>query len=421
MHALKAALCVLAFAAQSAVGEPLARYNADPAQVTVSGISSGGIMAVQMHVAYSGTFNGAAVFAGHPYYCGKGDLAVGMATCAQALTAAEINVAELVAITRDWASRGWIDDPANLARQKVYLFSGKLDQTVRQGAMDATRDYYLNFTAAGNIVYNNGLDAGHGWISPLGKVLCPLQQSPYINDCQIDPQETFLSMFYGALQPRRTGALSGIFRAVSQAEFIPGGVPAAMSVDDNAWLYVPAACERGELCKVHVAYHGCAMGYQSIGDAFVRTSGINEWADTNNIIVLYPQAIRTTPLNGSGCWDWYSYTGPDFARKTGAQMLMSKRMIDRITSSYAPVAAPTRLQATNVSTQSVKLAWAPVDGAVGYRVYRDGAAAGSEPVADAEFTDRVLERATTYRYTVRAIAANGNQGPPSGALAVTTR
>jgi len=415
------AMAVAALAAPATFAESLARYNADPSQVTVSGISSGAIMAVQMHVAYSATFQGVAAFAGHPYYCGKGDLAVGMATCAQALTAAEINVPELVAITRDWASRGWIDDPANLARQKVYLFSGKLDQTVRPAATEATRDYYLNFTSAANITWKGDLDAGHGWISPLGKVLCPLQQSPYINDCQIDPQETFLTLFYGPLQPKRTGALSGIFRPVSQAEFIPGGAAAAMSVDENAWLYVPAACERGELCKVHVSYHGCAMGYQSIGDAFVRTSGINEWADTNRIIVLYPQAIRTYPLNGSGCWDWYAYTGPDFAKKNGAQMLMSKRMIDRITSGFAPVAAPSQVQATNVSAQNVKLAWAPVSGAAGYRVYRDGAAAGEGPVTSPEFSDHALQRNTTYRYSVRAVAPNGNQGPPSEEVTVTTR
>ena len=37
---------------------------------TVSGMSSGGFMAVQMHVIYSDLFEGAGVVAGGPFYCG---------------------------------------------------------------------------------------------------------------------------------------------------------------------------------------------------------------------------------------------------------------------------------------------------------------------------------------------------------------
>jgi hypothetical protein len=343
-----------------------------------------------------------------------------MATCAQALTAAEANVPELVAITRDWASRGLIDDPANLANHKMYLFSGRLDQLVRPAAMDATRDYYLNFTSATNVVYNNTVDAGHGWVSPLGQVLCPLQLSPYVNNCQIDPQETFLTMFYGPLQPKRTGVLSGTFMPVGQGEFVPGGNPAAYSVDTNAWLYLPESCARGEPCRVHVSYHGCAMGYESIGDQFIRTSGINEWADTNRIAVLYPQVIRTTGTNGSGCWDWYAYTGPEFAQKSGVQMRMSKRMVDRLTAGYAPVAAPTGLTAQSVSTPRVKLGWVPVQGATAYRVYRNGVAI-SPDVTAAEYDDRDVVRLASYTYAVRAIAPNGNPGPYSQAVGVVTR
>jgi poly(3-hydroxybutyrate) depolymerase len=36
---------------------------------TVSGISSGGYMAVQMHVVYSDMFKGAGIVAGGPFYC----------------------------------------------------------------------------------------------------------------------------------------------------------------------------------------------------------------------------------------------------------------------------------------------------------------------------------------------------------------
>lgn len=378
-------------------------------------------MAVQAHVAYSGTFRHAAVFAGAAFYCAQGNVALAIGRCQEALTAAEIPVADLVATTRDWASRGWVDDTAHLAQSRVYLFSGTLDQTVRQPGMDALRNYYLNFIPAGNIVYNNQTAAGHGWISPLGQVLCAAQQSPYINNCFIDPQAAFLTLFYGALQPRQSGQLTGTFRAVDQAEFVDDRNPNLHGLDGNAWLYAPASCERGEVCRVHVAYHGCNQSYAKIGDQFIRQANLNEWADTNRILVLYPQVLASAPNNGLGCWDWWGYDSAEYARKTGPQMLATKRMVERITGGYAPVAAPSDLAATRTSASSVRLAWTPVQGAAGYRLYRNGAALTADSVAEAQFTDKNLQRDASYTYAVRAVAPNGNVGPASVPVTVSTR
>src|SRR5512143_408122 len=41
---------------------------------TASGISSGGYMAVQFHVAHSRLIHGAAIFAAGPYYCAQGSV-----------------------------------------------------------------------------------------------------------------------------------------------------------------------------------------------------------------------------------------------------------------------------------------------------------------------------------------------------------
>jgi hypothetical protein len=400
--------------------ESLQRYNVDPRTVTVSGISSGGAMAVQAHVAYSGTFRAAAVFAGAAYYCAQGNVALAIGRCQEALTASEIPVADLVATTRDWSARGLIDDVANLASQRVYLFSGTLDQTVRQPGMDAARNYYASFMPAGNITYINNVAAGHGWISPLGPVLCELQQSPYINNCLIDPQQVFLSSFYGALQPRQVGALSGTLKPIEQAEFLDDRNPAAQSVDTYGWVYVPASCAKGDPCRLHVSYHGCNQGYAKIGDAFVRLSNLNEWADTNRIIVLYPQAVATPPTNGLGCWDWWGYAHPDYAKKNGPQLLMTKRMVDRVTAGYAPVAAPAGLTAVRVSPTSVRLAWSGAAGATGYRLFRNGSDLGTT-IANSDYTDKTVARDTSYTYTVRAVASNGNLGPQSPAVSVSTR
>src|SRR5689334_18626642 len=66
-------LLFLILASTSArAANPLGAYDVDPASVSVSGLSSGGFMAVQLGVAYSGTFqSGFGVFAGGPFDCAR--------------------------------------------------------------------------------------------------------------------------------------------------------------------------------------------------------------------------------------------------------------------------------------------------------------------------------------------------------------
>jgi poly(3-hydroxybutyrate) depolymerase len=63
--------CVALPAAHAA---PLPALKIDAANVTVSGLSSGGYMATQLHVAWSSMFKGAGVIAGGPYYCAQGSI-----------------------------------------------------------------------------------------------------------------------------------------------------------------------------------------------------------------------------------------------------------------------------------------------------------------------------------------------------------
>ncbi len=63
--ALAAAVCSVVIAAPA----QLAAYGADPKQTTVSGLSSGAFMAVQLQVAYSGSIVGSGAVAGGPSYC----------------------------------------------------------------------------------------------------------------------------------------------------------------------------------------------------------------------------------------------------------------------------------------------------------------------------------------------------------------
>ena len=62
---------------------------------------------------------------------------------------------------------------------------------------------------------------------------------------------------------------------------------------------------------------------------YVRHAGYNEWAESNKIVVLYPQA-RATALNPKGCWDWWGYTGKDYASNIGLQLTAVHRMVGHL-------------------------------------------------------------------------------------------
>src|SRR4051812_42199396 len=60
----------------------LPKYNVSVSEVSVSGISSGGYMAAQMHFAYSKTIRkGAGIVAGGPVYCSQGNALTATGPC----------------------------------------------------------------------------------------------------------------------------------------------------------------------------------------------------------------------------------------------------------------------------------------------------------------------------------------------------
>jgi hypothetical protein len=157
---------------------------------------------------------------------------------------------------------------------------------------------------------------------------CDESMSPYIGSCSYDGAGLALAQIYGTLAPRAT-ALSGSIVTIPQSQFITN--PSSHSLADDAYAYLPASCAAGETCKVHVAFHGCEQNAAAVGSDFYEHAGYNEWADTNHIIVLYPQTA-TGGSNFEGCWDWYGYDSATYATKAGPQMAMVRAMIDFLVS-----------------------------------------------------------------------------------------
>ena len=98
----------------------------------------------------------------------------------------------------------------------------------------------------------------------------------------------------------------------------------------EGFAYIPTACQTTDTCDIHVAFHGCVQTVADIGMKFVELTGYQEVAESNNIIVMFPQAAKSvmSPSNYNGCWDWWGYNegssylvpATKYATKEGYQM-----------------------------------------------------------------------------------------------------
>ncbi|MGH3716099.1 MAG: extracellular catalytic domain type 2 short-chain-length polyhydroxyalkanoate depolymerase [Micromonosporaceae bacterium] len=308
--------------AEAATVTALPRYTISG--VYAAGISSGGYAATQLHVAYSGTFRGAAVFAGGPYYCAQRDVFRAQYACMKDWW--DDQLPQLKTITRSWSGQGLIDPVGNLSGDPVYVFHGTNDSTVVGSVSGDLVTYYRDFGA--NVVYQSSTPAGHAWISPKGPNPCGSTYPPYINNCGIDPEGSFLRHLLGSANPPNTGARQGTLTRFDQNPYAVGGSASALSLGTDGFVYAPTSCANGAACRLVVVLHGCNQGYSTIGTRLIDTAYLNEYADTNNLVVLYPQAKATSGSNPQGCWDWWGYLGEaDYARHGGAQLDTVLRMV----------------------------------------------------------------------------------------------
>ncbi|CDG85840.1 extracellular catalytic domain type 2 short-chain-length polyhydroxyalkanoate depolymerase [Janthinobacterium agaricidamnosum] len=334
----------IALASHAANPAALPAYQADISQTSVSGLSSGAFMAAQFAVAYSGTVIGAGIVAGGPFYC-AGAPSIGyytpylinaMTTC---MDPASKNLpppvpSVLWSAAQNFERSGDIDPTSNIKQQKVYIFSGSKDETVITQVVNQTKAFYqLAGTPDSQIRYVTNVAAGHAILTDSSQdKACAVTKSPYINDCDFVQARDILQQIYAPLNPPAT-KLSGKIIAFNQSSFVRSTLS---SMSHTAYAYIPQACN-SQSCKVHVAFHGCQQGAETIGDHFYARTGYNQVADTNNIIVLYPQANPSpyVPYNPNGCWDFWGYTSanalmPNFYTKTSVQMAAVKAMLDRL-------------------------------------------------------------------------------------------
>jgi poly(3-hydroxybutyrate) depolymerase len=361
-------LMAMASGAGAQVLPRLPAVGANTALLTVSGLSSGGYMATQFAVAYSASVSGVAVLAGGPYGCSQGSVNTASLNCScpanppwwlqvqqlwgggcQTL-AAQVYAERSLAAVR--ANQGQIDPIDNLARQRVWLFSGGQDKVVRAPLVQALQITYERLgVPAAQIHHEKRGDAGHGFPSLAATESCSTTASPFITQCQFDAAGELLKWLHPDLASATPAAVdTGAFKRFDQSRYAQAGE--FNSLDATGWLYLPRACEQaGAKCAVHVVFHGCEQGQsfkvagKEYGRQFVDSTGYNRWAEAGKIVVLYPQ-IKPNERGGlfdpyrynpKGCWDFWGYTeksaalnpgAPNFAKKSAPQMRAVKGMVE---------------------------------------------------------------------------------------------
>jgi hypothetical protein len=444
-----AALAVAPIRAEEPVA--LSGYNANISESSISGISSGAFMAVQFGTAWSSVIKGVGVVAGGPFWCAKADAddfingytLPMMTATGPCMSGPPAEASDFFTKADAKAVSGDIDSLQFVSRQKVYIFHGYNDAVVARSVTDATAEFYRHYLGEsnrGNLYYQTAIGAGHSLVVAKdphadGLNACAENAVPFIDQCSYDQAGIILQHIYGALNAPNRGQLSGAMKRFDQSIYARPDDTNVLSLGDAGYVFVPRECEDGAACRVHIALHGCKQDVGDIDRRFIDDTGYNAWADTNRLIVLYPQTAASSylPLNPQACWDWWSYVNHEdnYVTKSGAQIRTIKAMLDALTARAtaaavpppAPAAAPTAPTVIDTSDTAADLAWTSLAGTTTYRVWRagsDGAFAAVGDVTGPSFADSGLMPGSAYRWRITAVV-NGIEGSPSPDAFATTR
>jgi poly(3-hydroxybutyrate) depolymerase len=337
------AFAAAAMAANADGPAPLPALHANITETSVSGISAGAYMAGQFQIAHSEIVAGAAIIAGGPYGCAESiyaDIMVGPAAVflnlSKAINGCMLNGLALWGVpdpqllatkVRRLAEDGRIDPLDGLLADRVYLFSGTEDHTVVPSIVAAAVEFYARLgLKPDQLKFVTNIHAGHAFVTDGEGAACGLSAKPFVVDCDYDQAGEVLAHIYGKLNPRSetpTGAYIEFDQQPFTSELADPGLA------DRGVVYVPRTCASTATCRVHIAFHGCAQDKAAVGDAFVHDTGFARWADTNALVVLFPQVAAST-MNPQGCWDWWGYTGHDYLTRDAPQIVAVHRMLLRL-------------------------------------------------------------------------------------------
>jgi len=255
-----------------------------------------------------------------------------------------------------------IDDVANVAKHNIYAFSGELDAVVNQGVMKKLVTYYGMIGANSSRIQTNfNVPAQHSFVTDHYGHPCYDFESPFINNCNFDLAGAIMKHIYGdGLKNRVEQVESNVsscffkkffffkklvelvlkktpcFRNKQLKTFSQEAYnPSSAQLDTEGYIYIPTGCQSNKTaCYFQVLFHGCKQGKEFINDIYARHTGMNEWAEANNMIILYPQVKSNGGQNQNGCFDWWGYADAQYHTKKGLQMTAIAKMVQDATGVY---------------------------------------------------------------------------------------
>jgi poly(3-hydroxybutyrate) depolymerase len=332
-------------------GETLPQLGVDIDETSVSGLSAGAYMAGQLQVAHSEHVIGAGLVAGGPYGCaetpGNGLLPTAARNFNRALEGCMSDklrsqgipdVRALAGQAEDLAEDGSIDPLTGLTKDRVYLFSGGKDRVVARSVVEAAQRFYREVNVPEEtITLVTRPDAGHTFLTVDTGNACDVTGSAFLGDCDYDQAEAILKWIYGGLE-RRSQREEGKYVIFDQSPFVSG---LGHGLSSEGVVYIPNACVEQGGCRLHIALHGCEQNRETVGMKFIEGSGFAQWADSNRLVVLFPQVSANPVLNPKGCWDWWGYAGEDYLTKDAPQIAAIWKMVERL--AERPIAKVTDL------------------------------------------------------------------------------
>jgi len=333
----------------------LSQVNINSKAISISGLSSGADFAVQFQVAFSKNIMGLGVFAGQPYHCAVTRFADDpMEPLNPKVPICEgcpanktliydhckshpdfVDVKLLADKARKLSSAGLIDSLDNLRTAKIYTYAGTKDPTI--GATQKTRDFFAQFVPAENLIYNFTIPSGHCWPQDTGINTCG-PWAPYLGNtwpaenCGYDGPGAMLKHIYGNLLPPAKSIVWNSLKWFDQSPF-NGNNSKSIGLSKKGIIYVPQKCADGTQCALHIALHGCSELFV-FEDILMHTMSFNRWAETNNIVMLWPHIgpHGTTKEERQGCWDSYGQTGHAYDTRASVQMQAIWKMVYALSS-----------------------------------------------------------------------------------------
>jgi hypothetical protein len=227
---------------------------------------------------------------------------------------------------KELAEDGKIDELSGLADDKVYLFSGNEDKTVVRPVVEATKRFYEAAGVPEGSITLVEKEGGHAFLTETEGIACGLSKDPYVSDCDYDQAKAILEWIYGSPIADPSPSPTGKFITFDQSAF-NAGVPNGLATEGV--VYVPQDCVDHRGCRLHITLHGCDQARETVGDAFIEKTGFAHYADTNRLVVLFPQ-IAGSVVNPHGCWDWWGYSDIHYLGKDAPQIKAVWAMAERL-------------------------------------------------------------------------------------------